>query len=474
MNDNRNRGNGRDTRARRAEREARARERLRRETAARRGGSSGSVRSKPKRVPQKPQYAAFFIAATFFGAIACIAIFAMAFGPLIGGGEKGPAFPGPGAPSPGLILESETPAPSGKALSVTGLVTRNNGAAETLDLYEYESGKIVRLSGAAGMEMKDKYGNGMTFEEFAEGEIVDAVYFEGGSIKSLKINPDTWSFKNITGAGVSVSESAINLINRKYDYDMNTVFSYNGRDFDVSGLDPMDHIDIRGYKNFITRLDLIKSHGFLEFAEGGRISGGRVELDGSLIFEIGPARREMLPEGNYRAVIRGANIEPMTLEFTLVKDDTFRLSFSSVKYTTGTISVSASEANARLTVNGAEKPLDRVLEYSFGSYNVRVEKEGFAPWEKTVVLDSEAAEVSLEARLEKAAGNPICRLEITTDPPGAYIFINGYYIGISPVTTSAEYGEIVIRAQMQGYITVDAPMSINEPALRPNIILYPE
>ena len=84
--------------------------------------------------------------------------------------------------------------------------------------------------------------------------------------------------------------------------------------------------------------------------------------------------------------------------------------------------------------------------------HVKVEREGHRSWETTAtVVAGETAEVNAE--LEPALG----RLRVTTDPPGAIVYVNGSNKGRTPCevdvgSTQRETGAVKVTAERDGYL----------------------
>jgi hypothetical protein len=99
--------------------------------------------------------------------------------------------------------------------------------------------------------------------------------------------------------------------------------------------------------------------------------------------------------------------------------------------TTGTLQVDASVPGASVAIAGdAVGPAPQKRDLGPGAHQVRVTKDGFAPWEREVqIVPGHAAR--LLARLEAAAG----RLRVDADVPGANVFLDRRFLGTTPVET---------------------------------------
>jgi hypothetical protein len=131
----------------------------------------------------------------------------------------------------------------------------------------------------------------------------------------------------------------------------------------------------------------------------------------------------------------------------------------SLKALPGTLHLDSVPAGARFYLNGESRGTGPVTIASLkpGSYDVRVELEGYGTVDKTVVLGN-GESVREEFRLSNVMG----RLEIRTDPPGAQIVFDGKTLGTSANAGDKLYsdvfavenvleGEHVLVVRKQGY-----------------------
>ena len=146
---------------------------------------------------------------------------------------------------------------------------------------------------------------------------------------------------------------------------------------------------------------------------------------------------------------------------------TLDLSQAAKKVEMGTITVTVNPAGALIYVDGIEQPAGQsVIETTPGSHRIDVYLEGYERWGQTVEVGAQP--LSLQVQLKKIAevtpyfppvpeevpekeqtpetGNCI----VYTDPGWAKVYIDGDYVGVSPVMTSLPFGEHEIRAELNG------------------------
>ena len=98
------------------------------------------------------------------------------------------------------------------------------------------------------------------------------------------------------------------------------------------------------------------------------------------------------------------------------------------------ITISSSPSGADVYIGGAYKgttPLDLTGQYAAGSYPIEIKKEGYVSWLGSMVVKASET-TSLSPTLIPYKGNA----KISSVPPGATIYLDGNYVGISPQTVS--------------------------------------
>ena len=115
--------------------------------------------------------------------------------------------------------------------------------------------------------------------------------------------------------------------------------------------------------------------------------------------------------------------------------------------TDSTLELSSQPSAAKVIIDGTSRGVTPLsLRVPFGTRRVRVELASHVVFERTVELAPRRSE-AVFARLE-----PLPRLEVVTDPPGARISVNGSDLGSAPLTIEpSPVGRVSITATLQGH-----------------------
>jgi hypothetical protein len=125
---------------------------------------------------------------------------------------------------------------------------------------------------------------------------------------------------------------------------------------------------------------------------------------------------------------------------------------------TGDLQVSSAPSGASVYLNGdyrgvtpPDDSLD-IVNLAPGSYTIVVKKSGYQDYSTTVTIQA-GKTVQMNAPLQPASQAPeTASVQITSSPGGADIYINGAYVGITPLSfQKVAAGTYTVEIRLQGY-----------------------
>ncbi len=424
-------------------------------------------RTNRKPVKQKSNFPAFFILVLFVGIIVCVVAFALVFSSATSG-DRPVRTPVPGISEfPEAV---ETDKEESEPDSVIAVVLKTDPADKIMTIYNFSDNKEYKLSVEGNTSLKDKYGTNIVFAEFNQGDIIETIYMpDSFKASSIKLSAQGFSLKMATNSKILPNEKKIIIGNDEYSYTDRLICLSDGQAINITDIDPVDVVTYKGYKNVIWYAEIMKSYGYVNITGKKDIINGSVEIGTLDPFSLSLEDEIKVPEGSYNVVVRGNNIETYTTQTEIEKGKTTEIDLSKVVFNAGYLTVTCNEKDIIFKVNETIKSISEPLFLAYGEYELSATKEGFSSFSKTIKLDENNMTVNIEL-------NPILEVgetTITTDPPGADVYINNIFVGISPVTTSAQYGTKTVTVRKQGYISVDLDVVISDQHYTHNIILRP-
>ncbi len=121
---------------------------------------------------------------------------------------------------------------------------------------------------------------------------------------------------------------------------------------------------------------------------------------------------------------------------------------------TGSLHVESNPSEARVIVNGEAKgvtPLD-LAELPFGSYELRLERKGFEPQSRTIVLSAAAPAAQASVPLTRSAVST-ASADVLSEPAGAQVTLDGRPAGRTPLAAAAlKPGSHRLDLTLDGYV----------------------
>ncbi|GHU51956.1 hypothetical protein AGMMS49975_06790 [Clostridia bacterium] len=443
------------------------------------------VRKKPVRkvpqptpVRQKSQYSMFFAVTISIGVIGCIVLFALMFQSFSGSKE----VTAKNLAKPTNKAAEELPAaaaPARASDAMTAVVQNLSKYEQTLTVYDITHGNNVLLKTDGTSILKNKYGEAIVFDEISVGDLVDVEY-DNSHIARLFLSRDAKEFKNVTNIVPDTINRKITIGNDVFSYTNQVVALSQGSVFDISSISNADVLSLKVYQNFVWCVTLEKGHGYIEFINKENLVDGTIEIDDESTTKINSTDTELtvntdsgrleVAEGRHRVTITAANYAPMYTEVTLPRDATEVIDLSSMQLNKGLLNLKVNRAGFTVKINGAEVDASRPIELYYGTYTVRVEKQGFLAWESTVTIDkkSNALNITLDEEVL------MCKFSVSSTPDGAEIYIDNGFIGIAPCTANIEYGNHTLTYKKSGYKSINYDISLSTPTWSYELILLEE
>ncbi|MCL2170476.1 MAG: hypothetical protein FWB74_10700, partial [Defluviitaleaceae bacterium] len=320
---------------------------------------SDGPKAKERKVPTKTQakktnYAIILVTTVFVGVIAAVFVFAMVIDRLIDNGGGGQATGGGvGAnlgqtqPTPGggiTLPETTLPVAPG-SLSLTGVVQEIR--SNRLDLYVFEMSEVRSFFVENTSDLRDRFGNPITFPQFAIGDVVDVGHApHSNTIENAQISAEVRAYREITG--VMVDGDTLQIGNRRYTLSATPIVRYQNDSANISELDPIDQITVSIFQDrYVALIEIHRGHGEITLPDNESIIDGTVEVGIGIMQALGEGGMTLrVPAGQSRVTIRGSNIEPLMVDVNVPRGGLTSVSFAGLEYRAGSLIVRSNTEDA--------------------------------------------------------------------------------------------------------------------------------
>ncbi|MBQ8760734.1 MAG: PEGA domain-containing protein [Bacteroidales bacterium] len=153
-----------------------------------------------------------------------------------------------------------------------------------------------------------------------------------------------------------------------------------------------------------------------------------------------------LSDGLHNFEARKANHKPTVKTLELVLGETKTITLDAPKPINGSVDVNSSPMGATIYIDGkhyGETP-NYINEIIIGTHELKLEKQGCASITKTITI-KEGETLNINEKLQTGK-----EITIKTDKSGDRIFVDGNYVGMSPITSNLSFGSHEIKAERDG------------------------
>ena len=153
-----------------------------------------------------------------------------------------------------------------------------------------------------------------------------------------------------------------------------------------------------------------------------------------------------LSDGEHIVEARKAKHRASSKAVELVLGETKTITLEAPKPIYGSLEINTSPMNANIYIDGkhyGETP-NYINEIIIGSHELKLTKQGCSEIKKAITI-KEGETLSVNEKLQTGK-----EISITTDKSGDKIYVDGNYVGISPITSTLAYGTHTIKAERNG------------------------
>lgn len=341
------------------------------------------------------------------------------------------------------------------------------------------TGKQYTLSYDGTTYVKDRYEGPMSMSQIKEGDIVDITFLRGKKkLASVQLSPQSWVYDNIENYDLGGMNRTATIGSGTYSLPDQVVVLSDGRRVEVMDIVNKDILTFSGIDHEIYSIKVQKGHGYLRLSNDQALVGGWIEVGNTVIQQITENMLLAVPEGNYQVFLSNGNAQ-CTKEVTIERDKEVVLDVGDLEIIadkTGKILFSVDPSEATVNIDGEAVDISKEVELTYGIHRISLEAEGYQSLTKYIQVGSAYASISftLEAEEEKETEdedenskdskdsensgesseieNAVTGNRVYIDgPQDVEVYLDGNYIGISPVNFKKVTGSHTITLRKTGY-----------------------
>ena len=365
----------------------------------------------------------------------------------------------------------------------TAVIVKIDKAEETITFLNLIVSKNYTLKYDGTTIFSDKYGQPLTLEQIREGDIVDVTFLKSKKkLTTLMLSASGWSNAQVSRYRFNTTTHDVTIGEDIYKITSDTLIFSQGEKIEIMDINDTDILTFQGIDKTVYSIVVEKGHGYLRLTGDENFIGGWIEVGQNIIRPITADMLLTVPEGSYQVQVSIAG-GGGTKNVIINRNEEVALDISDLKVEApkfGQVIFAMTPTTATLYVDGNKVDTSAPVELQYGIHQLIAQANGYNTLTSYLKVGEELAgiEIVLEAttvpkddddkdkdnddddddyKVSVSDGDSSTitgYYQVYVDAPeGAEVYLDGNYIGISPVSFKKVEGSHVITLRQTGYET---------------------
>lgn len=397
------------------------------------------------------------------------------------------------------VAEKSEPEPPVFSSSIPGsydsmdevaVVMAVNQEEKTITLRNTDLQRNYTLDYSQATRITDRYGSSLSIAQVKAGDLVQVTFLKNKKrLNTLSLcSGEAWTYEKVTEYAVNRNTRVLTLGTDSYKIGDDTLIFSQGKPIDWMDLNDVDVLTVNGIEQHVYSIVVEKGHGYLRLENDTYFVGGWIEVGESLISPITQDMLLTVPEGDYQVLLTN-NGNRGIKNISIKRGEELDLDIGDIEIEEtkiGRVVFSVTPGNASIYVDGGLVDVETPLELEYGIHQMIAGAEGYDTMTRYINVGEELA--NLDIRLEKTStvsGNSSSNNSekntaasgtgsvISTTDQGQYhvmitapekveLYVDGNYIGITPISFKKVAGSHVITLRKDGYVTRSYTIQVDE------------
>lgn len=267
-----------------------------------------------------------------------------------------------------------------------------------------EKGGLIRCSYNLGTRFLDKYGNSCSSAHFTPGQVVRlGERNEKSVVTSVQLSDTVWNYEDVTNYSIDQERGVFTIGDSNYRITNQSVVFSGDQQVNFGDLGQDDTLHVVGRDKDIVSVMVTTGHGYIQLVNTTLFQDSMICIGNRIFTMITGDMRIEVPEGTYNLTVAN-NGYGGTQQVTVVRNETAVVDLDQLKGAGPKLcklTLQTDIAGAAVYIDGKQINVGEVLEVTYGAHRLSVIAEGYESWEKTLVVNSESATISLDMEEEQ-------------------------------------------------------------------------
>lgn len=371
----------------------------------------------------------------------------------------------------------------------TAVVVRIDRTEKTITFLNLEVSRNYTLQYDGTSVFSDKYGQSLSLEQIREGDIVDVTFLKSKKkLNTLMLSAGSWSNEEVNRYSFDAGIKNVTIGENVYKLSEDIKIFSDGEEIEMMDLNETDVLTFKGIDSTVNSIVVEKGHGYLRLSGDEKFIGGWIEVGQGIIHPITEDMLLTVPEGKYQVLISvtgGGGAKNVIInrneEVTLDIGD---LEVEEAKF--GQVVFALSPSTASLYIDGNLVDTSGPVTLEYGIHQLIARASGYSSVTSYLKVAEPTAgiEITLDAEdveeeedeededkeeekdtsVSSGNGNTTASYyQVYIDAPsGVEVYVDGNYIGISPISFKKVEGPHVITLRKTGFETRSYTIQVDD------------
>lgn len=218
----------------------------------------------------------------------------------------------------------------------------------------------------------------------------------------VKENTDCVSYRNVRNYDMDLRKGTITIGNELYNISAHVVVVSGGRETDMMEVNQMDVLSVWGYKNMIYGVNVEKGHGYLRLQNEDYFVGGWIDVGDSVIRKVAQDMLLVVPEGTHTVTVSNkGSSATQEITFARNEEMAWDLGDIEITVVQkGTVIFTLNPVTAKVFIDGRQVDASRPVQLEYGLHQMRITADGYDTVAQYIRVAEPSANVAVE--LEKS------------------------------------------------------------------------